>query len=179
MQLSPQTIRQMSRDNGLITPFKEHYQHEASGLSGGLSCAGYDIHVADIREALRGDEKLFSSYPTDEGDFWHIPPHTGVLGVTVERFRLPNDVAMTYYNKSTMARWFLDAAATLGEPGWHGYLTLEIRNSTDRWQPLYKGQPIGQVVFNRLDEPSDAAYSGKYQNQAAEPVQGLTFKEAS
>lgn len=179
MQLSPQTIRHMSVENDLIKPFREHYQHAASGLSGGLSCAGYDIHVADIREAYRGDVKLFSCYPTDEGDFWNIPPHTGILGVTVERFQLPKDVAMTYYNKSTMARWFLDAAATLGEPGWHGFLTLEIRNSTDRWQPLYKNQPIGQVVFNRLDQPSESSYSGKYQNQDPVPVQGLAYKEAS
>lgn len=178
MQLSPQSIRKLSYECALITPFKEHYQHEASGLSGGLSCAGYDIHLSDIKEAMQGDKRLFYAYPIDKGTHWAIPPHTGVLGVTVERFNLPNNIAMSYYNKSTLARWFIGAAATLGEPGWCGHLTLELKNATDRWVNLYKGQPIGQVVFSKLDEPSDAAYQGKYQNQKAEPVQGLRFDEA-
>lgn len=179
MQLSPQTIRKLSVENGLITPFREHYQHEASGLSGGLSCAGYDIHIADIREPMKDDTRLFDKFPTPIHDVgWSIPPQTGVLGVTLERFELPNDVAMAYFNKSTLARWFFDAAATLGEPGWRGHLTLELFNNTNRFIPIYKNQPIGQVIFNQLDEPSDAVYEGKYQDQKAEPVQGMTYKDA-
>ncbi len=179
MQLSPQTIRKLNFEHGLITPFREHYQHTESGLSGGLSCAGYDVHLNRISIVMKDEERLFDYGFSNTEDGWFIPPRTGVLGVTEERFNLPNDVAMSYYNKSTMARWFIEAAATLAEPGWRGYLTLELFNSTDQVIELIKGQPIGQVVFNRLDQPSESAYSGKYQNQKAEPVQGLRFKEAS
>lgn len=178
MQLSPQTIRKLNFECGLITPFREHYQHKESGLSGGLSCAGYDVHLKHISIAMKDEERLFDYGFSNTEDGWFIPPRTGVLGVTEERFNLPNDVAMSYYNKSTMARWFIEAAATLAEPGWCGYLTLELFNSTDQVIELIKGQPIGQVVFNRLDQPSESAYSGKYQNQKAEPVQGLRYKEA-
>lgn len=177
MQLSPQTIRTLNFECGLITPFREHYQHKESGLSGGLSCAGYDVHLAKVSNVYKDGQRLFNHEVSPTGDGWVIPPGTGVLGVTRERFNLPTDVAMSYYNKSTMARWFTEAAATLAEPGWSGYLTLELFNSTDRAIELIKGQPIGQVVFNRLDQPSESAYSGKYQNQKAEPVQGLRFKE--
>lgn len=179
MQLSHQTIRILSLENSLICPFQEHYQHGESGLSGGLSCAGYDVHVADIKDVKLGEDRLFNLDVYDQGDYWLIPQKTGVLGVTLERFKLPEAIAMTYYNKSTLARWFIEAAATLGEPGWEGHLTLELYNASDVAAKIYKGQPIGQVVFNMLDQPSEAVYSGKYQNQKAEPVQGTRYKEAS
>ncbi len=180
MQLSPQTIRLMSFETGMITPFREHYQHKESGLSGGLSCAGYDVHLKDVTAAEDHEGGvLFTDSIVTEETLWKIPPRTGVLGVTEERFILPKNVAMSYYNKSTMARWFIEAAATLAEPGWEGHLTLELYNATDVYVDLIKGQPIGQVVFNQLDQPSESAYSGKYQDQIAEPVQGLKFKEAS
>ena len=177
MQLSPQTIRKLCYEQNLITPFREHYQHSESGLSGGLSCAGYDVHLKGIDGAINDGKALFYDFPFEGNGCWEIPPRTGVLGVTEERFNLPSDIAMSYYNKSTMARWFIEAAATLGEPGWRGHLTLELYNATDSHITLIEGQPIGQVVFNRLDEPSESAYAGKYQNQKDEPVQGLRFKE--
>ncbi len=180
MQLSPQTIRILNFEHNLITPFREHYQHKESGLSGGLTCAGYDVHLKDVTAALDPEGGLlFTDSIVTEENLWKIPPRTGVLGVTEERFNLPTNIVMSYYNKSTMARWFTEAAATLAEPGWQGYLTLELYNSSDVYVDLIKGQPIGQVVFNQLDQPSESAYKGKYQNQIAEPVQGIKFKEAS
>lgn len=173
MQLSPQTIRQLCKQKDLIRPFREHYQHEASGLSGGLSCAGYDIHLKNISEAKKEGCEIFKVSPCDNKGHWTIPPKTGVLGVSEERFCIPEHIVMSYYNKSTLARWFLEAAATLAEPGWEGFLTLELYNATDNYIALYEGQPIGQVIFNQLDEPSESPYRGKYQNQLAHPTPGI------
>lgn len=173
MQLSPQTIRELCASENLINPFREHYKHAESGLSGGLSCAGYDVHLKSIAPAFREGELLFYDPPFEGNGFWEVPPRTGVLGVTEEKFTLPDDIAMSYFNKSTMARWFIEASATLAEPGWCGHLTLELFNATDRHVVLHSGQPIGQVVFHRLDQSSDNPYTGKYQNQKSVPVQGI------
>lgn len=174
MQLSPQTIELLN----LISPFSQKHIHEETGMSGGLSCAGYDVHLGENLVVPRDDngEPLFSNEPLQLSDddgkmYWVLWPHTGCLGVTIERFTIPPNVAMMYFNKSTMARRFMNACATLAEPGWHGNLTLEIYNQSDRPQYLIPGQPIGQVVFNFLDEPTKYPYTGKYQGQAAEPVQ--------
>lgn len=174
MQLSPQSIERL----GLITPFSHRHVHAASGMSGGLSCAGYDVHLGDTLIAPKGPDGswLFSHEPMllqdDDGSaYWVLWPKTGCLGVTVERFTIPDDVSMMYFNKSTLARRFMNACATLAEPGWHGHLTLEIYNQSDRPQYLIPGQPIGQVVFHQLDAPSAFPYSGKYQGQGADPVQ--------
>lgn len=180
MQLSPQTIRKLCFEHNLITPFREHYQHEESGLSGGLSCAGYDVHLKSLVPAYNDGTPLFTRghQVSKHEKSWSIPPRTGVLGVTVECFNLPYDIAMSYFNKSTLARWFLEASSTLAEPGWNGHLTLELENDTDQYVKLYEGQPIGQVVFNCLDQATEAPYEGKYQYQEAEPVEGLRFKDA-
>lgn len=179
MQLSPQTIRRLSEGKQLITPFRESYKHKATGLSGGLTCAGYDVHLASLAAPTRrlsGEvDSLFERgfLEMAMGDEFIIPPQTGILGVTVERFKIPQNVCMMYFNKSTLARIFLNASATLAEPGWEGHLTLEIFNQTDKHLGLFQGQPIGQVIFNQLDEATDNPYQGKYQNQCKEPVAGI------
>jgi len=168
-QLSPQTIRRLSPP--MIMPFIERTVHEQTGMSGGLSCAGYDVHMGDKIQGL----PAFKRQPTMAYDYhgnkvWMLPKRTGCLAVTKEKFTLPPAVSMQYFNKSTLARQFINACATLGEPGWEGYLTLELYNQTDDPVFLYPGQPIGQVVFHLLDEPSETPYAGKYQGQGSEPV---------
>lgn len=62
---------------------------------------------------------------------------------------------------------------TFIDPGWRGYLTLEIsyhpleeRGSTaTKTYYLNKGTPIAQIVFHVLDEPTEQPYDGVYQNQ--------------
>lgn len=179
-QLSPQSIRSLCRlsfdHDPMIMPFSERTVHEATGLTGGLSCAGYDIHLSKLTSVLDDDRRPTFLMPiktemVDGVTHWTIPPQTGALGSTVEKFNIPNNIAMHYFNKSSLARKFINAAATLAEPGWSGWLTLELYNSTDKPTKLIQGQPIGQVVFVAMDCTTEAPYSGKYQNQGNHPVQ--------
>ena len=55
---------------------------------------------------------------------------------------------------------------TVVEPGWKGYLTLELTNHSEVFIEIAAGTPIAQVVFSYIDEPSEG-YNGKYQNQGA------------
>ena len=176
MQLSPQTIEYLCKNwadyrgmtGPLITPFKQRTVHE-TGLSGGLSCAGYDVHMGEELVGLPFfDEKPQFNPITG---VWILPARTGCLAVTVEKFMLPLATCMLYFNKSTLARQFLNACATLGEPGWEGHLTLELYNQSDAAFTLVPGQPIGQVIFNVLDEATAHPYRGKYQGQPQTPIQ--------
>lgn len=177
MQLSPQSIRaHCLGPQPLIVPFIERKVHKESGLSGGLSCAGYDVHMGStvINPQAEGRiEPCFLSKGLSMEMYgkFVLPARTGFLAVTKEKFHLPHNICMLYFNKSTLARRFINAAATLGEPGWHGHLTLELYNQTDHAVTLYEGQPIGQVIFQLLDMPSETPYTGKYQGQASVPVE--------
>lgn len=131
----------------LIEPF--HERGRFAGRSYGLSACGYDIRLAE--------------------DVW-LWPFWGRLGSALERFDLPDDVCAEVKDKSTNARLFVFVQNTIIEPGWHGYLTLELTRCLPWPIRLKAGTPIAQVVFKRLDQPTAQPYRGKYQDQQAGAV---------
>lgn len=144
MILPAQTIRRL----GILTPCAERTKY--LGVTYGLGPAGYDLRLArDIT-------------------LW---PHSSVLVDAIERFRMPNDVMGMLYSKSTWARRHVEQAGTVIEPGWHGVLRLEINMHAGK-EPveISAGTGICQVVFFRLEEPTELPYpiDGKYQNQRSE-----------
>lgn len=147
MILSGQSIRK----RGIFTPFNERTHH--NGMSYGLSMAGYDVRVA-----LDGLEDKITLYP---GDF--------ILAVTKEHFDMPSDVLGIVHDKSTWARQGIAVQNTVIEPGWKGYLTLEVTNHGAEAIVLASGDPIAQIVCHQLDEPAEQPYDGKYQNQEDTP----------
>ena len=55
------------------------------------------------------------------------------------------------------------------EPGWRGYLTLELTNHGEREIRVAGGTPIAQIIFHLLDAPAEHPYAGKYQDQRQGP----------
>lgn len=138
---------------GILTPFfEQRIIHEASGLSYGLSACGYDIR---LKQGLR------------------LLPGGFALGSTRERFEMPLDLVGIVHDKSTLARQGVALQNTVIEPGWSGWLTLEITNHGCAAVELIAGQPIAQVLFHRLDQPTDRPYSGKYSAQPDRPVAAI------
>lgn len=82
---------------------------------------------------------------------------------------MPNDVLAKVSDKSTWARRGIAVQNTVIEPGWRGFLTLEITNHGKQIIDIAAGMPIAQIIFHRLEAPAENPYSGKYQNQAAGP----------
>lgn len=103
MTLSGQSIR--AKYNTAIEPLVERTVF--NGLSYGLSSAGYDIRLA---------EEVY------------LPPGEFKLASSVERFNMPLDLIAVVYDKSTLVRLGLTVQNTVVEPGWRGYLTLELAN---------------------------------------------------
>jgi dCTP deaminase len=140
MILSGQTIRRLR----ILEPFAE--RTVLHGLSYGVSAAGYDIRAA---------QGLI---------LW---PGRFVLASSVERFKMPDNVLGRVCDKSTWIRLGLAVHNTVIEPGWEGYLTLELKVVGYRFLRVRPGSPIAQVVFEWLDEPAEQPYRGKYQFQKA------------
>lgn len=133
-----------------VEPVRPMYSQKLRehGVSYGLSEAGYDIRI-------KQDVTLY-------------PFRRFTLASTVEQFQMPDDLVGIVHDKSTWARRGLSVFNTVIEPGWEGFLTLEL--VYHRWWPLHipAGAGIAQVIFHQLDEP--VAYTGKYQGQPDEPV---------
>jgi dCTP deaminase len=118
----------------------------------GLGPAGYDIRVAEDVWLAK------SMFATSMGLF-----------SSIEEFNMPDDVMGVVHDKSSWARRGLSVFNTVIEPGWRGYLTLELKNHSDHVLKFPAGTPIAQVVFHKLDQPCMAPYNGKYQDQEKGP----------
>jgi dCTP deaminase len=89
-----------------------------------------------------------------------LHPGEFVLGSTLERVELPNDVVARLEGKSSLGRLGLLIHSTAGyvDPGWEGNLTLELSNVANLPITLYDGMKIGQISFQRLSSPVEVAY---------------------
>ncbi len=144
MILSYQTIKTLKP----LEPI--HEKTSVRGLSYGLSACGYDIRI---------DQDVI---------LW---PHRFMLASSMEQFMMPTNISAVVHDKSTWIRRGIAVHNTFIEPGWHGYLTLELKNLTWKFIKLQKGDPIAQIVFHLLDHPTNKPYRGKYQYQEAGPQQ--------
>lgn len=141
------------------------------GVSHGLAEVGYDICLKQdvwfrpARYHHLGHPIAGPVHKIDSG-FW--TQGNFCLASAIEEFDMPNDLMGIVHDKSTWARQGLTVFNTVVEPGWAGYLTLELVYHGQEPLHIPAGSGIAQVVFHRISQP--AAYTGKYQNQADEPV---------
>jgi dCTP deaminase len=149
MILSAQSIRK----KGLLTPIEDRTEHR--GRTYGLSACGYDVRVE------------FDG--TGERNWIVLNPGAFTLASTIERFTMPNDIVGIVHDKSSWARQGLAVQNTVIEPGWSGWLTLELTNHSKTPIKIYRGVGIAQVIFHLLDEPTEQEYDGKYQAQERGP----------
>ena len=134
-------------------PIKDMLTEKVRGpiTSHGLAEAGYDIRIKQ--------------------GIWLHPFKRFSLASSIEGFEIPNNLVAVVHDKSTWIRKGVKVGNTIAEPGWRGYLTLEL--TFHKWWPVYipAGSGIAQVLFHQIALP--ASYEGKYQNQADKPVEAV------
>jgi dCTP deaminase len=108
----------------------------------------------------------------EDGEPFILHPGEFVLGSTLERVRLPDDVVGRLDGKSSLGRLGLLIHSTAGfiDPGWDGHVTLELSNVANLPITIYPGMKIGQLSFVQLSEPAETPYGAgvlgsKYQGQ--------------
>jgi len=120
------------------------------------------VEQAELTELVEiDDEHPFILHP---GEF--------VLGSTLERVRLPDDLVARLEGKSSLGRLGLLIHSTAGfiDPGWDGHVTLELSNVANLPITIYPEMKIGQLSFVQMAEPTDHPYGSsglgsKYQGQ--------------
>ena len=141
-----------------------------SGITSyGLTECGYDIRIKqDIRFVPQKDGSCLTSVLEPSKSRLEFINGRFVLASSMEEFQMPQHLMGQVLNKSTWARLGLDASMTTNiEPGWNGFLTLELtyHGYTDIHIPA--GTGIAQVMFHEVLE--HVSYKGKYQDQANKP----------
>jgi dCTP deaminase len=175
MVLSDRTIRRLIEEGRIgIEPFDE-------GL---VQPSSVDVRVDRFFRVFRNSRYPFIDVkkPMDDltelvevGDSEPFILHPGefVLGSTLERITLPDDLVARLEGKSSLGRLGLLIHSTAGfiDPGWDGHVTLELSNVANLPITIYVGMKIGQVSFVQLSEPAERPYGAealgsKYQGQA-------------
>ncbi|MDE0654491.1 MAG: dCTP deaminase [bacterium] len=123
----------------------------------------------DVKKDL---ESLTDLVEIDADGVFILHPGEFVLGCTLERVGLPDDLVGRLEGKSSLGRLGLLIHSTAGfvDAGWRGQLTLELSNVATLPITLYPGMKIGQISFIAMSTPADNPYGSrtvgsKYQGQ--------------
>jgi dCTP deaminase len=134
----------------------------------------------DVKKEMPG---LTEVVEVADPDPFILHPGEFVLGSTLERVAIPNDMVARLEGKSSLGRLGLLIHSTAGyvDPGWDGYLTLELSNVANLPITIYPGMKIGQISFFRLTTPAERPYGStetrsKYQGQRG-PTASRFFEE--
>jgi dCTP deaminase len=125
--------------------------------------------LIDVKEDL---SDLTESVEASDSDPFILHPGEFVLGSTLERIALPDDLVARLEGKSSLGRLGLLIHSTAGfvDAGWDGQITLELSNVANLPITLYPGMKVGQVSFMKMTTPADNPYGSgiigsKYQGQ--------------
>jgi dCTP deaminase len=123
----------------------------------------------DVKEP---QEDLTELVEIDDDRPFILHPGEFVLGSTLERIVLPDDLVARLDGKSSLGRLGLLIHSTAGfiDPGWDGHVTLELSNVANLPITIYHGMKIGQISFVQMSEPAEKPYGSgelgsKYQGQ--------------
>ena len=123
----------------------------------------------DVKEP---QEELTELVEVDDETPFILHPGEFVLGSTLERIRLPDDLVARLEGKSSLGRLGLLIHSTAGfiDPGWDGHVTLELSNVANLPITIYHAMKIGQLSFVQMTEPAETPYGegelgSKYQGQ--------------
>lgn len=117
-------------------------------------------------------DELTSLVEVEEGEAFVLHPGEFVLASTLEKFTLPTHLAGRLEGKSSLGRLGLLTHSTAGfiDPGFNGYITLELSNVANLPITLWPGMKVGQLALFQLSSPAETPYGSgklgsKYQGQ--------------
>ena len=174
MVLSDRTIRRLIEEGRIgIDPYDESLV-QPSSVDVRVDRFFRVFHNAryayiDVKEP---QEDLTELVEIDDERPFILHPGEFVLGSTLERIVLPDDLVARLEGKSSLGRLGLLIHSTAGfiDPGWDGHVTLELSNVANLPITIYHGMKIGQISFVQLSEPAEKPYGSgelgsKYQGQ--------------
>lgn len=174
MVLSDREINQALNDGRvIIDPLGENVIQPSS----------VDLHTDRYFRVFRNDhtpfidpkaaqEDLTELVEVADGNAFILHPGEFVLGSTLERVALSDDLVARLEGKSSLGRLGLLIHSTAGfvDAGWDGHLTLELSNVANLPIAIYPGMKIGQISFLQMTSAAEVPYGSdstgsKYKGQ--------------
>ena len=133
----------------------------------------HTMQVIDVKE---NQEDLTQLVEIKDDDRFILHPGEFVLGSTLERVALPDDLVARLEGKSSLGRLGLLIHSTAGfvDCGFEGHLTLELSNVATLPIAIYPGMKIGQISFIRMTSPAERPYGSKENRSKYQGQRGPT-----
>ena len=129
-------------------------------------------HTSGVIDVKQDTRALTELVEIPEDGVFMLHPGEFVLGSTLERIAVPDDLVGRVEGKSSLGRLGLLIHSTAGfvDAGFDGHITLELANVASLPITLYPGMKIGQVSFMQMTTPAERPYGkgatgSKYQGQ--------------
>jgi dCTP deaminase len=157
----------------VIEPFDERcIQPSSIDVKIGNLFRVFRNHTAAVIDVKQRQEDLTELVTIAEDGVFMLHPGEFVLGSTLERVAVPDDLVARIDGKSSLGRLGLIIHSTAGfiDPGFDGHITLELTNIATLPITLYPGMKVGQVSFVQMTTPAEHPYGSgargsKYQGQ--------------
>ena len=172
--LSDKDIKKSLKNKEIqITPLDENYLQPSSvDLRVGSDFRVFENHKYSHIDPKVEQNDLTTLVNSSQEEPFVLHPGEFVLGTTYEKVTLSNKVVARLEGKSSLGRIGLLIHSTAGfvDPGFSGYLTLELSNVANLPIKIYPEMKIGQISFYYLNSPSESeygsnVYGSKYQGQ--------------
>jgi dCTP deaminase len=179
MILSDRDIK-LRINNGEIvvtSPESDHYEN--------INASSMDLRLGKYFKVYRhshhaildpanpeGFKDLTQLITIDEpGQPFIVQPGEFVLGVTLEKIKIADDLVARVEGRSSLGRLGIIVHSTAGfvDAGFEGTITLEITNINRMPVALYPGMRVCQLAFETMSSKADVPYhmkkTSKYQGQ--------------
>ena len=165
MILGDKAIRDLIRnENCVVLPEGFQYLINPASLNVRLGNT-FLIPKKRSRGVQLGDTMDYRRYEINDDETFCLKPGQFALAATLEYFWIPPTVAAYVQGRSSIGRAGLTVQnAGYVDPGFHGTITLELKNETRNsiyLKPLY---PVAQMIFEDVSEV-ETPYHGKYNGQ--------------
>ena len=174
MILSDRSLRdEISRGRIVVEPFDDAcVQPSSIDVKIGNLFRVFRNHTSAVIDVKQNLEELTELITIREDGVFMLHPGEFVLGSTLERIAVPDDLVARIEGTSSLGRLGLIIHSTAGfiDAGFDGHVTLELTNIATLPITLYPRMKIGQVSFMQMTTPADSPYGkgargSKYQGQ--------------
>ncbi|HLD06505.1 MAG TPA: dCTP deaminase [Candidatus Nanoarchaeia archaeon] len=120
-----------------------------------------NITHVDTRKGLDPSHMQLIEKNDDEPFIVH--PGDLVLATTKEYLKMPDDLVGTLDGRSSLGRLgvVVHSTANSFDPGFEGFLTLEVSNISKIPVALWPGQRVCRITFTTLSSPAERPYNKK------------------
>ena len=176
MILSDGTLRRLLANRRLVIDPLDDSQIQPASIDVrlGSTFLAFRRHTSECIDPRELNEALMEPVTVPDDQPFILHPGEFVLGTTLERLTLPDDIVARVEGKSSLGRLGLLIHATAGfvDAGWtNGQITLELSNVAPLPIKLWPGMKIGQLSFMRMDAPAERPYG--------HPALGSTYQGQS